>query len=320
MAVSLPKEHKVRFYSSTNLKQWTQLSDFGPAGDVAGDWECPDLLRIPSSDGKESIWALKAGLNPGAPQGGSGEQYFLGNFDGKGFTPSKEPGSQGWTNYGKDDYCAISFNGLPQGQKPILLGWMSNWQYAAKLPTAPWRGQMSLPRQLSFVKDEAGLALVQEPVIAPLRTKALPIPASSGTGDSVAIPYELDLQFGRPGVPIFGVRLYSDDKHWTEIGFDITRKQFYVDRTKSGATIDKDFPAKTTAPIALARPYNLQLIVDRSSLEAYAQNGTIAMTNLIYPLSSNSTIKIFPSDAKTATFSGQIWRLKSIWDQSPLSK
>ena len=49
MAVSLPKEHKVRFYSSPNLKDWTQLSDFGPAGDTAGDWECPDLLRIPSS-------------------------------------------------------------------------------------------------------------------------------------------------------------------------------------------------------------------------------------------------------------------------------
>ena len=99
----------------------------------------------------------------------------------------------------------------------------------------------------------------------------------------------------------------------------MTKKQFYVDRTKSGAAIDEDFPAKTTAPIALARPYNLQLIVDRSSVEAYAQNGTIAMTNLIYPLSANSTIKIFPPDAKTA-FSGQIWILKSIWDQSPLSK
>ena len=91
-------------------------------------------------------------------------------------------------------------------------------------------------------------------------------------------------------------------------------------KAREGHPIDKDFPAKTTAPIALGRPYNLKLIVDRSSVEAYAQNGTIAMTNLIYPLSSNSTIKIFPSAAKTATFSGQIWRLKSIWDQPPLSK
>src|SRR5882724_4780 len=73
MAVSLPMEHKVRFYASTNLKHWTQLSDFGPVGNVDGAWECPDLLRIPGENGSE-IWALKVGINPGAPQGGSGEQ------------------------------------------------------------------------------------------------------------------------------------------------------------------------------------------------------------------------------------------------------
>ena len=83
MAVSLPMEHKVRFYTSPNLKQWTQLSDFGPAGDVDGDWECPDLPAYPGREEHGDMWALKVGLNPGAPQGGSGEQYFLGDFDGK---------------------------------------------------------------------------------------------------------------------------------------------------------------------------------------------------------------------------------------------
>jgi fructan beta-fructosidase len=62
---------------------------------------------------------MKVGLNPGAPQGGSGEHYFLGSFGGGSFTASTDSGVHGWTNYGKDDYCAISFNGLPKGQKPI---------------------------------------------------------------------------------------------------------------------------------------------------------------------------------------------------------
>ena len=322
MAVSLPKEHKVQFYSSPNLKQWTLLSDFGPAGDVAGDWECPDLLPLPASKGAGTIWALKVGLNPGAPQGGSGEQYFLGSFDGKTFRASAEPGSQGWTNYGKDDYCAISFNGLPQAQGPILLGWMSNWQYAAKLPTSPWRGQMSLPRRLSLVKDNAGLALKQEPIVAPLRAESFPLPGPSlgsasrdGGGDEpLEPPYELELQFGRPAEAVFGVRLYSDEQHWTEIGFDTNKKKFYVDRTRSGAAIQADFPARTEAPLAAGRPYELRLIVDRSSLEAYAQNGTIAMTNLIFPGSANSAIRIFPEDAKRGKFSGRGWKLKSIWE------
>ncbi len=44
MAVSLPNDHKVRFYGSANLKSWTHLSDFGPAGAVSGQWECPNLV------------------------------------------------------------------------------------------------------------------------------------------------------------------------------------------------------------------------------------------------------------------------------------
>ena len=118
MAVSLPKEHKVRFYSSPNLKDWTQLSEFGPAGDVAGDLGVSRIsFVVPSENGKESLWVLKVGLNPGAPQGGSGEQYFFGSFDGKNFIASNEAGAHGWTNYGKDDYCAISLQRIAPRRK-----------------------------------------------------------------------------------------------------------------------------------------------------------------------------------------------------------
>jgi fructan beta-fructosidase len=318
MAVSLPKEHKIRFYSSPNLKDWSQLSDFGPAGDVDGDWECPDLLRIPgeSGNGKGDMWALKVGLNPGAPQGGSGEQYFLGNFDGKGFTVSTEPGSHGWTNYGKDDYCAISFNGLPKGEKPILIGWMSNWQYASKLPTSPWRGQMSLPRRLSLLKDDAGLALVQSPLIAPLRTDHSNISTTKDgnlSGNLQEAPFEVELQFGRPSEPVFGIRIYTDEQHWTEIGFDQPKKEFYIDRARSGAAVTPDFPARTAAPLIASRSYDLKLIVDRSSIEAYAQNGTIAMTDLIFPASQSSRIAIFSASGKAVSVKGDRWKLRSIW-------
>lgn len=313
MAVSLPTEHKIQFYSSLNLKKWRLLSEFGPAGNTAGVWECPDLLRIPpaTKDGKD-MWALKIGINPGSPQGGSGEQYFLGSFNGRSFTPSTMPGAYGWTNHGKDDYCAISFNGLPKGQRPVLIGWMNNWQYAAKLPTSPWRGQMSLPRRLSILKDDAGLALRQEPVIAPLRTTSVPV---RWTAQEAAIPYELDVHFEQPGERAFGIRLYSDKEHWTEIGFDTVRKRFYIDRTRSGATVGPGFPVRTVAPLAPGRPYDLRLVVDRSSVEAYAQNGTIAMTNLIYPPSPHSTIQFFSQSGKPVKVTGRVWELRSIWQQ-----
>ncbi|HEY6764531.1 MAG TPA: glycoside hydrolase family 32 protein [Candidatus Sulfotelmatobacter sp.] len=322
MAVSLPKEHIVRFYSSRNLKEWTKLSDFGPAGDVAGDWECPDLLHVPDSNGKDGgVWALKVGLNPGAPQGGSGEQYFLGSFDGKRFAQSNEPGSHGWTNYGKDDYCAISFNHLPKNQNPVLLGWMSNWQYAAKLPTSPWRGQMSLARRLSLVRDGAGLALKQEPIVTALRLTSIPISAALDSSKEIdnilkqITPYELELEFGGNSGSVSGLRIYSDDQHWTEIGFDTQHAEFYVDRSNSGLAVTAEFPTKTTAPLIAGRPYDLRLIVDRSSVEAYAQNGTIAMTNLIYPPSQSNKIEFFQRDGKSVMVKGRLWKLHSIWNR-----
>lgn len=316
MVVSLPRERKVRFYTSADLKQWAQASDFGPAGDVDGDWECPDLLRIPGEKAGSGMWALKVGLNPGAPQGGSGEQYFLGDFDGKQFTSSSEAGSHGWTNYGKDDYCAISFNGIPKSEKPVLIGWMSNWQYASKVPTSPWRGQMSLPRRLSLLNDAAGLALVQEPVTAPLRGDHSDISTVNGGKLSNSLqetPFELDLHFGRPSETVFGVRLYTDEQHWTEIGFDQAKKEFYIDRTKSGMVIAPEFPGRTAAPLIASRPCDLRLIVDRLSVEAYAQNGTIAMTDLIFPPSQSHRVESFSGSGKAVLVKGDIWKLRSIW-------
>ncbi len=318
MAVSLPKEHKVRFYGSPDLKQWTQLSDFGPLGDTDGDWECPDLVELPKTPNTPSTWALKVGLNPGAPQGGSGEQYFLGSFDGTRFTASPEPGAHGLTNYGKDDYCAISFNHLPPTEKPILLGWMNNWQYAAKLPTSPWRGQMSLPRRLSLVHDIDGLALSQQPITQPLRTahqtliNGAKTPSVRQTVYTGTSPAEISLHF--TSVPAgTTLRLYSDDTHWTEINFDLTRHQLTLDRTHSGLRVAPDFPGAVAAPLAPNRPLDLHLVLDRSSLELYAQNGTVAITDLLYPPTANFRLELLSPNPQPLTYTGDAWTLRSIW-------
>jgi sucrose-6-phosphate hydrolase SacC (GH32 family) len=91
------------------------------------------------------------------------------------------------------------------------------------------------------------------------------------------------------------------------------KDRFYVDRTHSGVVVNKDFPARTEAPIVSNRPYDLKLIVDRSSVEAYAQNGTIAMTDLIYPLSASSVLQIFPITVNGPKLSAHGWELQTIW-------
>jgi sucrose-6-phosphate hydrolase SacC (GH32 family) len=86
MTVSLSAEHKVRFYGSKNLKDWTLLSEFGPAGATSGVWECPDLFELPVQGTSEKRWVLAVNINPGSVAGGSGGQYFIGQFDGTRFT------------------------------------------------------------------------------------------------------------------------------------------------------------------------------------------------------------------------------------------
>jgi len=89
MAVALPNEHKVLFYTSSNLKAWEHVSEFGPVNAVGGQWECPSLFQLQvDGDQNNTKWVLMLGLNPGGvalPQG-SGTQYVVGSFDGKAFT------------------------------------------------------------------------------------------------------------------------------------------------------------------------------------------------------------------------------------------
>ncbi|MCB0636800.1 MAG: glycoside hydrolase family 32 protein [Lewinella sp.] len=76
----------VKFYGSPNLLDWTHLSDFGREwGTHAGVWECPDLFPMPVEGSDEEQWVLLVSINPGSPNGGSGTQYFVGQFDGERF-------------------------------------------------------------------------------------------------------------------------------------------------------------------------------------------------------------------------------------------
>ena len=87
MVVVKAVERKVAIYRSANLKQWSHLSDFGPAGAVGGVWECPDLFPLAVDGNPRNVkWVMVVNLNPGSIAGGSGGQYFVGDFDGTTFT------------------------------------------------------------------------------------------------------------------------------------------------------------------------------------------------------------------------------------------
>lgn len=79
-------DHQVVLYRSDDLLEWTYLSTFGPANATGGIWEVPDLFPLTVDGTDETKWVMVVNLNPGSPAGGSGAQYFVGDFDGVTYT------------------------------------------------------------------------------------------------------------------------------------------------------------------------------------------------------------------------------------------
>ena len=124
MAVVMALEHKIRLYSSTNLKQWTLMSDFGPAGAVGGAWECPDLFPLAvDGDPAKTKWVMVVNLNPGGIAGGSAGQYFVGDFDGTRFTADDSgaytpPAGDVYADFEGSGYGAWTTTGTAFGSGP----------------------------------------------------------------------------------------------------------------------------------------------------------------------------------------------------------
>ncbi len=323
MVVALPNDHKVLIYHSTDLKRWERVSDFGPAGATGGQWECPTLVEVPVEGVAGQRWVLKVGLNPGGLQGGSGEQYFVGQFDGTRFTNENSPSTKLWTDFGKDCYCALPINGAP-GDRPVALGWMSNWQYAGKAPTQPWRGQMTIPRRLQLKKVSEGLRLAEEPVdLKALRREHIAWHGAEvselnrvlGAQASRGAACELRATVLPGAAKEIGWKVLSGGGKYTLVGYNAETGEFFVDRRSSGNTdFQSDFPARTAVKWPAGRgPLDFTILIDRSSVEVFAQGGLIAITNLVYPPANAHGIEFVAEGAPPKDIRVDLWDLTSVW-------
>lgn len=194
-------DRQVLFHSSADLTSWTLESVFGPLGDADGVWECPDLVPVPVEGSDALAWVLVVSFSPGGFCGGSGMQYFIGDFDGRTFSPAvAEPR---WLDFGPDFYAAVSFQGT---EVPTIMGWMSNWDYARQVPTHPWRSAMSLARTISLAQTEAGLLLRQRLVLPDSRRADVVVEEFSMDGAG-----ELRVEWGDGGGPVSVLVLRRDE-------------------------------------------------------------------------------------------------------------
>ena len=253
MTVAKPQEYKIAFFSSPDLKNWEHLSDFGPLGATGGIWECPDLFSLVTPNG-EVKWVLLVSLNPGGIAGGSGTQYFIGDWDGKTFSTNQA--TTKWIDYGRDNYAGVTFHNAPDNRK-IFLAWMSNWDYAAKLPSPIWRGSMTAPRELTLIScnDEIFLS-------------ALPINELTGATEHIfTINSEEDSEI-----------TVSSDNQKVLVTFDSLTKKISVDRSSAWFSEFAELP-QVSPPVELTH-FTLRILIDHGSLELFAVEAGIALTTL----------------------------------------
>ena len=160
MAVVKAEEFVVCFYSSDDLKSWKFESEFGNVGATGGQWECPDLFPL-TIDGEE-VWVLIISLNPGGIKNTSGTQYFVGDFDGKSFTPRYSTTEPRWFDYGSHNYAGVTFNNEPNNKR-IFIGWLNSWQLQSETKTS-WTGSMTIPRELGLAKVNGEIVVTQQPI------------------------------------------------------------------------------------------------------------------------------------------------------------
>lgn len=330
MVVALPQQHKVQFYASENLVDWEFLSDFGPAGATGGIWECPDLFPLALDGDPENIrWVLHVDMNPGAIAGGSGSQYFIGDWNGTEFIPDESISTDDiiWADYGTDFYAAITWTDIPEEDgRRIWVGWMNNWNYANEIPTDPWRSAMSIPRSLHLVSINDEIKIIQRPVeeLKILRGKNVEF-QNVATSDTYSFSdqgiagkaYEIFLELEPGDSETTGLKLRTGNGEETLIGYDTVNETVYVDRTNSGEnSFNENFAQRNDAPARLIDgKVMLHIFVDWSSIEVFVNNGEAVITNRIFP-DPNSQDIIFYSDGGTATITKlDFWPLESIWNQ-----
>lgn len=327
MVAVLADEKKTVFFDSKGLKNWELRGSFESTQKIKGQWECPDLFEL-SVDGnpKEKKWVLIVNRNPGAPAGGTGTEYFVGEFDGARFTNEGAPGEKLWADDGKDFYATNSFSDLPQSDgRQIWIGWISNWQYANREPTAIWRGAQSLPRELRLARFPEGLRMMQRPIAESksLREQQLLSLSNmdvSRTQQAIAkagvrgTTLEIEAEIVPGDANEIDLRLRKGANEETVVGFSREHSEVFVDRTRSGeVSFAPEFPGRHAASVRPGSRVKLHIFVDRSSVETFVNDGEAVLTERIYPSPGSDRVEMYSAGAHGWVKALRIWRLASVW-------
>lgn len=281
-------DRQVLFYSSTDLHTWEYQSAFGPLGVDGVVWECPDLVALPVDGDPDTIrWVLLISTNPvgeDADPEGSSMSYLIGDFDGTTFTADSSELTR--LDHGRDFYAGVTFDNAPAGEK-VMMAWMSNWSYAREIPSAPWRGAMSLPRRLSLRTIGGSPRLIQQP---PKFIQEQLLAADPAARMSLAQPIHMtlsghslmELQWDPNTTGQLRLTLQGDAE--SEVVIEHSPATGALRVTRQGAAVQAvhaAFPSTSTVALDALAPVRLLLSLDGPLLELFINDGEATAANLV---------------------------------------
>lgn len=335
----LAESYEVIFFSSPDLKNWTELSRFGPGPATRGGvWECPDLFELedPSNPG-QNLSVLIVSVNPGGIAGGSGTWYLIGDYSNGTFTPndrsqSEIVGAENWLDYGADNYAGLTFTDAPS---PVFIGWESNWWYGQDVPTSPWRSANTVPRSLSLRETSTGkLQVYQEPFYALGQLYSPALNSTFGQNSSSTstnttlegvsgetLHIDAVISVGNASTVGFNVRVGGEQ--YTSVGYNASASEIFIDRTYSGNSTfnTTKFPVYHGGPITVeGGVVKFEILVDVASVEVFAESGNqTVLTDIIFPDASSTGVQFFATNGTAELVSFTASNVQSIWNSTSTS-
>ena len=185
----------------------------------------------------------------------------------------------------------MPFNSLPEKDKnPIIMAWVNNWAYAVDLTAEGRRAMFSMPRKVSLIEKNGQYQMVQKPIFSDnIQTEVLNFSMNnSANGKTIEMKtnsYRLNLTIDITNTKGFSIDLLKNGDQKSTIIYDSITKKLSFDRTKSGVVnFNEKFPSIERMTV---EPENniikLDIFVDNSIVEIFANDGQVATSNLIFP-------------------------------------
>jgi fructan beta-fructosidase len=304
------EENATDFFTSTDLINWTKTSR------LESFHECPELFELPvDGDSKNMKWVTY----------GAGSEYFIGSFDGELYTPES---NRLTFNYGENFYASQTFSDIPKEDgRRIMMGW-------GQVPMLgmPFNQQMSFPIELSLKSTDEGIRMFSQPVkeITRLHKKKHSfnnriIEGSETIMDIAGELFHIKAEFVVTKADNFGL-IFRE----FQIAYDISENKLICKAPENNIDLQRfsaefmemakeemsDFlefiPVELEAK-PLAGKIILEIIVDRTYVEIFVNNGRYYMPMGAFLTERDPSIKIFSNGGETKINTLEICELESIW-------